>query len=177
MGLVQSGTARWWQTRSKMPPFHPPTLHPSSQQTWIKGLLCSEAPGLDVGVEVIRKNTYSLTSENSKSRRGARESLTGYEAPPPPPPLPRNCKRNEDTCPMPLSPLLADSRTRTPGSYRLLGQRSFTAPPEPPRPVCRDHVPTKGHITEETFLGSVMVNVYNANLATLRGPDDWPASI
>lgn len=84
MGLVQSGTARWWQTRSKMPPFHPPTLHPSSQQTWIKGLLCSEAPGLDVGVEVIRKNTYSLTSENSKSRRGARESLTGYEAPPPP---------------------------------------------------------------------------------------------
>lgn len=62
-------------------------------------------------------------------------------------------------------------------SWQTAGQglRSPTAfwlsvlpqPLVPPGPVCGDHGPAKGHITEETFLGSGRVTFYNANSATL----------
>ena len=62
-GFVQRGTVVMAKPEH-LPPFHPPTSYSSIEQTLVEGLLCSVVPGLDVGVEVIKKNTQSLTSES-----------------------------------------------------------------------------------------------------------------
>lgn len=130
-----------------LPPCHT-ILYSSIKQTLIKCLLCSLAMTRCWGGGKYEKHICFNLRELKIQKRGQR--ITDIVWINPHPLLPRNSKRDEETCLMPLSQLLADAAQglRSPAAIIscVLSWLHVS-----PRPVCRDQ-------SEEMSLSSVIVN-------------------